>query len=41
MDAGAEKAITIRLRDASGIESKVLYAEGENVRRTILELAMI
>ncbi|WP_040951544.1 beta-mannosidase [Gorillibacterium massiliense] len=41
MDAGSEKTVSIRLRDVAGLESKVLYVEGENVRREVLSLAEI
>ena len=41
MDADSEKDITVSLHDAEGIESKVLYIEGENVDRITLSLAEI
>jgi beta-mannosidase len=41
IDAGAEKEVTVSLRQTEGIENTVLYIEGENVARSVLSLASL
>lgn len=41
MDAGSERTVTIKIKDSENINDKVLYIEGENVERTVIELAAL